>query len=80
MQYFDFEVGTMIFIAPGQVLSTYSHEYSHSRWGFVFHPDFIQRYPLIKVINTNGYFSYAIIEKLQLSEKEELIIRPALKG
>ncbi len=32
-QYFDFEEGAMIFIAPGQVLSTYSHLNIHLRDG-----------------------------------------------
>ena len=68
-QYFDFEEGSMIFIAPGQVLSTYSHGYTPSGWGLVFHPDFIQGYPLIKAIKGYGYFSYAVNEGLHLSEK-----------
>jgi len=79
-QYFDFEEGSMIFIAPGQVLSTYSHSYSPSGWGLVFHPDFIQNYPLIKTIKTYGYFSYAVNEGLHLSEKEESIITNLMKS
>ncbi len=78
-QYFDFEEGSMIFIAPGQVLSTYSHSYSPSGLGLVFHPDFIQNYPLIKIIKTYGYFSYAVNEGLHLSEKEESIITNGMK-
>jgi AraC family transcriptional activator of pobA len=79
-QYFDFEEGAMIFIGPGQVLSTYSHQYSPLGWGLVFHPDFIQRYPLAKTIKDYGYFSYAVNEGLHLSEKEELIITNLMKN
>ena len=79
-QYFDFEEGSMIFIAPGQVLSTYSHGYTPSGWGLVFHPDFIQGYPLIKAIKGYGYFSYAVNEGLHLSEKEETIITNLMKN
>ena len=79
-QYFDFEEGSMIFISPGQVLSTYSHEYSPAGLGLVFHPDFIQRYPLSKTIKTYGYFSYAVNEGLHLSEKEETIITDLMKN
>ncbi|MEJ0079875.1 MAG: helix-turn-helix transcriptional regulator [Puia sp.] len=79
-QYFDFEEGAMIFIAPGQVLSTYSHPYSPSGWGLVFHPDFIRNYPLTKTIKTHGYFSYAVNEGLHLSEKEESIIINLMKN
>jgi AraC family transcriptional regulator, transcriptional activator of pobA len=78
-QYFDFEEGSMIFIAPGQVLSTYSHEHSPSGWGLVFHPDFIQGYPLTKAIKGYGYFSYAVNEGLHLSGKEETIITNLMK-
>lgn len=78
-QYFDFEEGAMIFIAPGQVLSTYSHQHSPSGWGLVFHPDFIQSYPLTGTINSYGYFSYAVNEGLHLSEKEETIITNLMK-
>ena len=79
-QYFDFEEGAMIFIAPGQVLSTYSHQYSPSGWGLVFHPDFIRSYPLTKTIKTYGYFSYAVNEGLHLSEKEESTITNLMKN
>jgi AraC family transcriptional regulator, transcriptional activator of pobA len=79
-QYFDFEEGSMIFIAPGQVLSTYNHQHSPSGWGLVFHPDFIQSYPLIKTIKNYGYFSYAVHEGLHLSEKEEIIVTQIIKN
>jgi len=79
-QYFDFEEGAMIFIAPGQVLSTYSHSHSPSGWGLVFHPDFIRHYPLTKTIKTFSYFSYAVNEGLHLSEKEESIIITLMKN
>lgn len=79
-QYFDFEEGAMIFIAPGQVLSTYGHQHSACGWGLVFHPDFIQNYPLAKVIKTYGYFSYAVNEALHLSEKEEAMITTLMKN
>jgi AraC family transcriptional activator of pobA len=79
-QYFDFEEGSMIFIAPGQVLSTYKHQDFPSGWGLVFHPDFIQNYPLAKTIKTYGYFSYAVNEGLHLSEKEETIITNLIKN
>jgi AraC family transcriptional regulator, transcriptional activator of pobA len=79
-QYFDFEEGAMIFISPGQVLSTYSHQHSPSGWGLVFHPDFIQNYPLTKTIKTYTYFSYAVNEGLHVSEKEESIIINLMKS
>src|ERR1700739_859816 len=77
--YFDFDEGTMIFIAPGQVLSTINHRKINSGIGLIFHPDFIRNYPLAKTINNYGYFSYKVNEALYLSEKEEDIIKSIIK-
>lgn len=78
-QYFDFEEGSMIFVAPGQILSTRGGQHSSSGWGITFHPDFIQRYPLAKNIKEYGYFSYAVNEALHLSVKEEFMITELVK-
>jgi AraC family transcriptional activator of pobA len=77
--YFDFDEGTMIFIAPGQVLSAANHKIS-SGIGLIFHSDFIRNYPLAKTINNYGYFSYAVNEALHLSEKEEDIINSIMQN
>lgn len=62
--YFDFDEGSMIFLSPGQVVSTGSHQATESGWGLVFHPDFIRNYPLAKIIKGYGFFSYAVNEAL----------------
>lgn len=78
--YFDFDEGMMIFIAPGQVLSTINHRKIGSGIGLIFHPDFIRNYPLAKTIKDYGYFSYAVNEALHLSEKEEDIIKSIMQS
>ncbi|RNI28690.1 helix-turn-helix domain-containing protein [Rufibacter latericius] len=73
--YYDFDEGVMTFFSPGQVISTdASDEISLSGWWLVFHPDFIQSYPLGKKIKEYGFFSYAVNEALHLSEKEEAVL------
>ena len=73
--YYDFDEGVMIFLAPGQVISTKMEDDMEiaGRW-LVIHPDLIRPYPLSKKIKEYGYFSYATKEALHLSEKEESMI------
>jgi AraC-like DNA-binding protein len=78
--YFDFEEGSMIFLSPGQVVSSGSHHQTEYGWGLVFHPDIIRNYPLAKTIKTYGYFSYAVNEALHLSPKEEKMITSIIQN
>lgn len=73
--YYDFDAGIMTFFSPGQVISTITvADVALSGSWLVIHPDFIQHYPLAKSIRDHGYFSYAVIEALHLSEKEEALV------
>lgn len=78
--YFDFEEGSMIFLSPGQVISGGSHENTEYGWGIVFHPDFINNYPLAKIIKNYGYFSYTVNEALHLSDKEEAMVESIMQN
>ncbi|MFP9098420.1 helix-turn-helix domain-containing protein [Flavobacterium sp. RHBU_24] len=73
---YDFDEGTMFFIAPGQVFSIEANTatLTHSGWLLLIHPDFLWNTPLIKTIKQYEYFSYSVNEALFLSEKEELTI------
>lgn len=71
---YDFEEGTMIFTAPGQVISSsiiHQHEPKHDGWTLVFHPDLIRRSSLSKRINEYNFFSYGVNEGLHVSESEK---------
>jgi AraC-like DNA-binding protein len=71
--YYDFEEGSLVFTAPGQVMAIADNtEYMGKT--LLFHPDFIRNYPLGQRIKNYGFFSYAIHEALHLSEKEKEII------
>jgi AraC family transcriptional activator of pobA len=71
-QYYDFDEGIMYFIAPHQVLQ-FEDVLLNGVKGFVlvFHPDFLQSYPLASKMKDYGYFSYRSNEALHLSEREE---------
>ncbi|WP_245681290.1 helix-turn-helix domain-containing protein [Arcticibacter eurypsychrophilus] len=72
---YDFDDGTMSFIAPNQIISIDSEEERNKDgWSLLFHPDLIRQYPLGKAIKNYGYFSYAVNEALHLSDEEEKTI------
>ncbi len=72
---YDFDDGTMSFIAPNQIMSIENDEDRNSEgWSLLFHVDLIRRYPLIKSIKNYGFFSYSVNEALHLSSEEENII------
>lgn len=80
-QYYDFDSGTMTFYAPMQRVTI--EDYTPTKlegWVLLFHPDFVQGYPLVKKLKDYGFFSYAANEALHLSEKEEAVIGGIMKN
>lgn len=76
-QEYDFDEGTMFFMAPNQVFRIEAGEHSaatHSGWILLVHPDFLWNTPLAKAIKQYEYFGYSVNEALFLSEKEEATI------
>lgn len=71
---YDFDDGTMFFLAPGQVFSIYKSAGIPQGWILLVHPDFLWNTPLAKTIRQHEYFDYAVHEALHLSEKEEATI------
>lgn len=73
--YYDYEEGTLIFIAPGQVIGSENGEYFQPKGKvLVFHPDLIHGTTLGKHIADYSFFSYEVHEALHLSEAERKII------
>jgi AraC family transcriptional regulator, transcriptional activator of pobA len=72
-QYYDFEEGTMMFIAPGQVFSVseFNDQINYKGWGIYIHPDLFLNSSLGKKIKNFSFFSYAVSEALHLSEDEK---------
>lgn len=72
---YDYEEGTLIFLAPGQVIGSDGEEYYQPQGlALVFHPDLIHGTSLGRHIGDYTFFSYAVNEALHLSERERQII------
>lgn len=73
---YDYEEGTLIFLAPGQVIGQNGDEfYQPQGIALVFHPDLIAGTSLGKNIGNYHFFSYAVNEALHLSEQERKIVQ-----
>ncbi|MDR0195732.1 MAG: helix-turn-helix transcriptional regulator [Myroides sp.] len=76
-QYYDFDKGTMNFIAPKQIQSLEVDEVNEISqncglgYMLMIHPDFLYNHPLAIQIKNYGFFSYSLNEALHLSEKEQ---------
>lgn len=69
--YYDYDEGSILFVAPNQLVGTVDYGDSSSGYILLIHPDFFLGYPLAKKIKQYGYFSYATNEALHLSDKEK---------
>lgn len=79
---YDYQQGTLVFIAPGQVLgvqpkTTY---FEPKGWVLLFHPDLIKGTHLGKHIQEYTFFSYEVNEALHLSEKERQMVLDSLSN
>jgi len=82
-QQYDFNEGTMFFMAPNQVFGIESRNgEAHKRtgWMLLIHPDFLWNTPLAKTIKKYEYFDYSVNEALFLSDKEETIINGIIQN
>ncbi|TAL75926.1 MAG: AraC family transcriptional regulator, partial [Bacteroidetes bacterium] len=78
--YYDYQEGTLVFIAPGQVVGIGNKPGNpHPKgWALLFHPDLIRGTSLSQHIKEYTFFSYEANEALHLSEKERQIILDCL--
>jgi len=70
---YDYEDGTLVFVAPGQVYGIDSKGVATKPSGYalIFHPDLIASTHLGKLIKEYSFFSYETNEALHLSKKEK---------
>jgi len=73
---YDYQEGTLVFIAPGQVMAIQPKvtTFEPKGWALMFHPDFIKGTSLGKHIANYSFFSYDVNEALHLSDKERQLI------
>lgn len=80
-QYYDYQEGTIVSFAPGQVVEVEmnGNEFQPEVIGLLFHPDLIHGTSLDRKIQQYTFFNYAQNEALHLSEQERNIITDCLQ-
>lgn len=73
---YDYQEGTLVFIAPGQVVNVDSRGETYQPKGhaLVFHPDLVHGTALGRHMQDYTFFSYQSNEALHLSEREKKIV------
>jgi AraC-like DNA-binding protein len=73
---YDYQEGTLVFIAPGQMAGVETSEevYQPKGYGVVFHPDLIMGTSLGRHIDQYTFFSYHANEALHVSDRERQLI------
>jgi AraC family transcriptional regulator, transcriptional activator of pobA len=73
---YDYQEGTLVFIAPGQMagIETSEEIYQPKSHGVVFHTDLIRGTALGRHIDDYTFFSYNVSEALHVSERERNMI------
>ncbi len=74
--HYDYQEGTLVFIAPGQVMGVQPgvKTFEPKGWALLFHPELIRGTSLGKHIHDYSFFSYDVNEALHVSDKERQII------
>jgi AraC-like DNA-binding protein len=73
---YDYQEGTLVFMAPGQVAGVNSNgeTYQPKGYALVFHPDLIHGTALGRHIQEYSFFGYQFYEALHLSNRERQIV------
>lgn len=79
-KYYDYQEGTIVSMAPGQVtgIANGKKVIRPKTLGLLFHPDLIRGTSLGQTIKNYTYFSYEVDEALHLSEQEREIVADCL--
>lgn len=73
---YDHQAGTLVFIAPGQIVGMDAGDeiYQPKGYGVVFHPDLTKGTQLGKHIDHYSFFSYHVNEALHISDRERQLV------
>ena len=80
--YYDYQEGSAIFLAPGQVIGVEDNGeiFTPKGYALMFHPDLLTGTPLAHIMHDYSFFSYEVNEALHLSEKEREIFMHGLES
>ena len=73
--HYDFNEGSLMFTAPGQVIAPGPDVKVEEGWALFFHPDLIHGTDLGRKIHQYSFFNYEANEALHLSEEEKQTIK-----
>jgi AraC family transcriptional activator of pobA len=78
--HYDYQEGTLVFIAPGQVLGVQPKitTFAPKGWALLFHPDLLKGTGLGRRIHEYSFFSYDVNEALHVSDAEREIVLDCL--
>lgn len=73
---YDYQEGTLVFLAPGQVagMNSNGETYQPKGYALVFHPDLLHGTSLGRHIQDYTFFGYQSAEALHLSERERKLV------
>lgn len=79
-QRYDYQEGTLVCIAPGQVIGVEDNgeEFQPQGRALLFHPDLLRGTQLGPRMKEYGFFSYEVNEALHLSERERAMVTECL--
>ncbi len=80
--YYDYQEGTLVFLAPGQVIGIEDNgeTYQPKGWALLFHADLLRGTELGRTIKDYTFFSYEVNEALHLSEQERQTVVECLRN
>lgn len=80
-EYYDYQEGTIVCLAPGQVIGFEDNGevFQPKGWALLFHPDLIRGTSLGRNMKNYTFFSYEVNEALHLSEQERQVVVDCLR-
>jgi AraC family transcriptional activator of pobA len=78
--YYDFSEGSLMFTAPGQVVTASPELHIEEGWGLFFHPDLVNTGALGRKMNDYSFFNYEANEALHVSDEEKTVLTACIQN